>query len=470
MDTIKGFVKTVWQLDPDVHRGGVSDPEAVWSKPDERAGSLELRRITTRDSRRSPGAFKNGVRSDFYELYWADLTGGTPWEEFRAWLATLLWRNPRRNVPARLRSAWLALWLVTLAFGLIGLWAAIPPETQLPFGIALPDAGGWRWLILPVIAAGTVALHREVQKGFGRVARYTRATPSNIAARKAVRERGLALLQALHDDEDYGRIILVGPSLGSILAYELLAFFWARQGAARRMREGTPEFEALQRLECAAAGLETEPDNVLRLAAWDEAQRDLRRRLAARPLETGTRWILSDLVTVGSPLAHAEFLIAADRTDLERRQVEREMPIAPPVREPLEPGNEKAARASGGFPMPDDPTMPACLFSFPMRDEAKCWELHHAAPFAAVRWANLHDPARFILFGDLISGPLRPVLGPAIEDIDLAALRGPASHFTHSRYWHPEADGAALAALRRAINLLDEPRARLSTAKGAEPR
>jgi hypothetical protein len=42
--------------------------------------------------------------------------------------------------------------------------------------------------------------------------RYTRAEPDNIAARAAVRDRGLKLLRALHDTTNYKRIVIVAPS------------------------------------------------------------------------------------------------------------------------------------------------------------------------------------------------------------------------------------------------------------------
>ncbi|MDI4657524.1 hypothetical protein [Xanthobacter autotrophicus] len=461
MDTIKSFVETVWQRDPQVTQNGMPNPAEVWSKPDERSGSLELRRITTRQSTPVPGVFDRGVRSDFYELYWADLTAGSPWEDFLAWLRLLLWRNPSHRVPARVFSAWVALWVITILFSLVALWAAIPPQTTV-FNIPIPEAGNSRWLVLAVIAAATVGLHKLVQQTFGRVVRYTQATPGNIAARKAVRERGLTLLEALHDDPEYDRIILVGHSLGTILAYELLAFFWARQYGARRVTEGTAEFDALRDLEVAAGRLEANADEPAALATWNDAQHRLRRLLAARALpgagqkEPIRRWILSDFVTIGSPLAHAEFLMAADRPDLERRQVEREMPTAPPVRECLDPDDVAAVLAAGGFPVPADPAKTE-LFCFPRRDENKTWELHHAAVFGVVRWTNIFDPARFIVQGDLISGPVRGVFGPAIHDIDLAALRGPATWFSHTKYWDSAADPRQLEALRAALNLLDNP-------------
>jgi hypothetical protein len=69
MDTIKSFVKAVWEEDAVITANGLPHPHQVWSKPDDRAGSLELRRITTRESILS-AQFPGGVRTDFYELYW----------------------------------------------------------------------------------------------------------------------------------------------------------------------------------------------------------------------------------------------------------------------------------------------------------------------------------------------------------------------------------------------------------------
>jgi hypothetical protein len=112
MDTVKGFVKAVWETDYISTANGLPHPSQVWSRPDTRTGSLELRRITTRESIPS-ASFPHGVRTDFYELYWADLTVGSTWDEFTAWVGGLLLRRPKQ-VPRDLRAAWVALWIATL--------------------------------------------------------------------------------------------------------------------------------------------------------------------------------------------------------------------------------------------------------------------------------------------------------------------------------------------------------------------
>src|SRR5262252_3727938 len=91
MDTIKAFVKAAWETDAVITANKLPHPAQVWSKPDVRTGSLELRRITTRESIPS-ASFPHGVRTDFYELYWADLTAGSTWEQFTGWVCGLLFR------------------------------------------------------------------------------------------------------------------------------------------------------------------------------------------------------------------------------------------------------------------------------------------------------------------------------------------------------------------------------------------
>ncbi len=442
MDTIKSFVQTLWQQDTGSHASALPDAGRVWSKPDSLSASLELRRLTTRQSIPSPGVFDHGVRTDFHELYWADLTAGAPWSDFIGWLRTLLFRNPVTRVPRRVAAAWSVLWLVTILFVLTAIWTILPADIQAQWGV---DFGGtvWRGAILALIGGGTVAMHKAVQRSFGRVARYTRATPDNIAVRQQVRERGLALLTALNNNPDYDRIILVGHSLGTILAYELLGFFWSSQSMARKITDGSPEFIALRRLEQAGIALESDADNPGFLAEWHSAQRELRRLLAARSFPTNPtagnpRWILSDLVTLGSPLAHAEFLMAANIDDLRLRQADREMPTCPPV---PEPDAKQADRYS--YPLPSS--------------GAPQWSLHHAAPFAVVRWTNISDTSRFVLCGDLISGPVRTAFGPGVRDFDLKDIRGQSWRFSHTRYWDQSADPRALSCLRQAVNLLDRP-------------
>ena len=110
-----------------------------------------------------------------------------------------------------------------------------------------------------------------------------------------------------------------------MLAHDRLSYFWTEREAARTIREGTAEFTALAELEHAAAALAEELAEAGALKRIFCVQRRLRQLLANRPMPADTnepdpRWLISDLVMFGSPLTHAEFLMAADRSDLEVRK------------------------------------------------------------------------------------------------------------------------------------------------------
>ena len=460
MDTLRGFVRAVWETDPAMSRNGLPNPASTWSKPDDRTGSLELRRITTREST-AGGGWPDRVRTDFYELYWADLTAGSTWAQFVTWVRYLLFRRVTR-VPTDVHTAWLVLWALSLLIAAMAILQLMPESA---WRTLLEHEGfekwrwllDWRWLILALTAAASALLHKLATASFGRVVRYTRADPDNIAARAAVRERGLKLLRAIHEGDTYSRVILVSHSLGTILAHDLLSYFWAERGKARTIPEGGDEFAALCAVESAAAALDEAGAGPDEPAAYRAAQTRLRRLLAARPVseeEPARRWLISDFVTFGSPLTHAEFLIASSEADLEERKRAREFPSAPPYRESVDPAVFDAAIAAKIVPVGSDRGKTR-LMAFPDPKSPKHWILHHAAPFAVVRWTNVYDPSSAVIFGDLIGGPLAPSLGRAIVDVDLSALRGRSWRFSHTRYWDPGAAPAQLEAVRSAVNLLD---------------
>lgn len=440
MDTIKNFARAVWRTE-DVPEGQ-ADPYEIWSKPDTRTGSLELRRLTTRPSTPN-AAFLKGVRQDFYELYWADLSGGSTWDQVKNWIAMLLFRNPATRVPRSVRLAWVLLWLVALVAAVLVIAAALPAPEAGPGGYTLllwnhpPFAwlvGVPSWLLVATVAFLGWLMNYLIVPYFGRVVRYTRAVPDNIASRKKIRERGLRLLDDLHKEE-YDRIIVVGHSLGSLLAYDLVSYFWAMRHAAHTVKTGTPAFEHLCTLEKLTAEREGEM-NATWSARYEEARRALCRELRTRPgpttaTERDTRWLITDLVTVGSPLGHADFLLASSPADMKSRIEQREYASCPPVRETVDSDKVQEARDAGLLDADAEPKL--FYFSLGHDDE---WQLHHAAQFAVVRWTNIHDPARLVFFGDIVSAPASPIFGPGVKDVDLKELRKSQSWcFSHTRYW-----------------------------------
>jgi hypothetical protein len=181
----------------------------------------------------------------------------------------------------------------------------------------------------------------------------------------------------------------------------------------------------------------------------------LRARPKPKPPEPDRRWIITDLVTLGSPLTHAEFLLAKSAENLEERKVAREYPASPPNCETQDPDVSMKAHKAG---LTVDPRQRR-LFCYPVVGSEGLWQLDHGAPFAVVRWTNIHDPARFIFCGDIISGPVAPAFGPGVRDVDLRReSRRQSRRFSHTKYWSDEPGSAKtpvrILELRRAMDLI----------------
>jgi hypothetical protein len=79
-------------------------------------------------------------------------------------------------------------------------------------------------------------------------------------------------------------------------------------------------------------------------------------------------------------------------------------------------------------------------------------------PFAVVRWTNLWFPTDWGTFGDWFGGPLQPLFGPGIRDVQIKGNRPGrrAPDIAHSRYFafvdSDEGNGAAKL-IRGALSL-----------------
>jgi hypothetical protein len=317
-------------------------------------------------------------------------------------------------------------------------------------------AGSLRFWAGALTFLATWALTAIVTPYAGDVVRYVRATPSTVERRRQVRERGMALLEALHArrlDGDtmlpeftqagsgqpplYDRIVVVGHSLGTIIAYDLVQLFWEKHGPTHHQKWPV-ESEAMQKaLRDADRHVKT---------AWGENPllfearrfRQSQEKLFALLRDEPPHWRISDLITLGSPLTHAEFLLADSEKEVEQAFVERRFATCPPRPDPMRHGSML-------FPARGDPDL-----LFP----------HFAAQFAAVKWTNIYDEHANPLLGDLISGTLAGSYGLGIDEhrVTIERPSGPRwlrRLFTHTQYWawdesyEPSAGSIAAAAKER---------------------
>lgn len=416
METIRSFVKTVWSddrgLTPALHTGKrTRDPETKteinksWVKPDERTQSQELRLITT------PADVKGRI-TDFYELYWSDVTHGTTVDRLRAWVKGLLWRR-WSDVPRDVKALYVLVWLAFLTIVGPGAIAAVMKAFSIEsFGFS---AGIWA----AIAAAMALLVSGVLAPYLGDVAIYVQAFPGTVAKRKEARERGLALLQGLMDDDRYDRIVLVAHSLGTILAYDLLQLLWIKNCSVSLDDETRRVFDAVGKdaLPMDSGARSAIKWDAVKRQQFRETQWAVYKALRSAPNDK-TRWKISDFITLGSPLTHAEFLLTRNEADFHRGVEERLFSTCPPVTEWW------PKKLTVLFPRDKLPKHP-----------------HHAAMFAAMRWTNIYDRGNWVITGDPVSGPMTENFGPGVENIRVRLTWRFGRVFTHTTYWSRSASG-----------------------------
>ena len=386
--------------------------------------------------------------TDVYELYWAHLIRDTTVGQVYGWAFRLL-RTPRRNVTPKLWPHVLTLriiaglvlaalvaivvllllgdgsraWLATSAAALLGVFAAVPAIL-------------WKM----AKAVGSPLQHLIIANVLGDAARYFDTSPANVEVRQRVRESGVQLLDDLHDGGRYGRIIVYGHSLGSVIAYDVLAHCWTRRSRLHDIRWSlpTPRLQAVEALLNPRVPFDPPltPATVQphQHAAWNEYQ------------DNGFQWLVSDLVTAGSPLTHGRWLLNPDKgTSFDDLVADRAMPTSPPqtssVRSPKPGTFRRAFTFTHSYAIEGEDRQRSVLVP------------DHAAPFALVRWTNVFFPHTGVMHGDPVGGPLQPAFGEWIADVPLPHPGGGFAGFAHTKYVDISRGRAHADQLRRAMNL-----------------
>ena len=405
MDTLRGFVEAMIPTDtPD-------GTPLYWSKPDRLSRNFDLRVLKA----------SGRTSTDFYEYYWAHKMQGTKFGHLLGWLWDIF-KRPRRDIPEAIVPIWrstrwtvLVLLLLVASGTLATAWGQLPPSDN-PFA-----------LIPLLLAAMGLALRYSALAYLGDAARYLSPNPQNVMVREQIRADGVDLLRALHNQGDYERIIVVGHSLGSVIAYDIVGYLWHeyhdkltqltpsnRELAARYANREPLQPVVKEALPAAGALLDGSLSSLLNF-------RQQQTEAFAEQRGLGNPWRITDLVTVGSPMAHASLLLGRSVSDFKQRMGRREAPACPPTEDTQGYGHN--AR------------QPLMLGQKPFTPHY----LHHAAAFAVTRWTNLYFPAPFGLFGDIVSGPVKPVMGGGVLDLPVTVGNGKGwlakSWLSHTHYW-----------------------------------
>lgn len=405
MDTLREFVESIAPEIPN------SKKPKFYNKPDVLSETFELRRLTANEQYHS-------FKTDYFEYYWAHKMSGTKLSDVLWWFWTILLRPPQ-NIPNRLKWIYWFFWIsIVLVLWLILNYLLIEedkcPEKLLKnifnydfvkqhLYCYLKPAGKYLGSLI------WLGINFFLIYYLGDVVRYTTPRAGNIKERQDIRETGIELLTKLHDAKitikkndgstykknKYDRIIVVGHSLGSVIAYDLIKFLWIKHNEKIKLTDNQ-----LTEIEDAADKLNNDPSEKNKCDF-----REIQFKLWKSQFGRLDSWRISDFITLGSPLAHAKLLLAANPDELEKKQAEREYPTCPPT-----PEGEK-------------------IFHFSI---SKVNFLHHGAPFALTRWTNITFSKDFV-------GGDNHVFGHGIENHFLktkSKIGNIIPFYPHVDYWN----------------------------------
>lgn len=389
-----------------------AERDSVRSKPDRISKTFELRRWNLTGSAARPP-------TDFFEVYWADKIRDTKLSQVFAWLRRLLLRWPW-HIPSALRPLW---WTTWIALGLAAL-------VVLSFAPVLEVAADARWVGTAASALLGIVSGFMVNS-LGDAARYLWPHPANVVVRDAIRTSGVDLLEALHESGRYHRIIVLGHSLGSVIAYDIVSYYWIASHRRHDRPLSVQNVQAAKLVQILEAN-EMRPADGDPGSAWS-VWREIRRN--TQP------WLVTDLITLGSPLTHAALLLAGPSDELKDIFERRELAACPP--------------------RPTDDFWFDASYVDELGRRRTFRYFSHSAPFALTRWTNLYFPVKFGFFGDLVGGPVAGVFGDWVVDRPLAwrsdRWRG-KTILAHTLYWRfPKRERPGswehIDALRQALDL-----------------
>lgn len=398
MATLRGFVDAVLA-------GSERKNPLYRSKPDAMSDLLETRCLQAPRTRERP-------LTDFYEFYWAHHMRDAKYSQVVSWLLKLVRRPPAAIPPGLLAVYWLSRSLLLGGIGCL-LWALVIEIHGVgqPADVSLAD----RWpLVVGLAAIALQWLGSTFILGYvADAARYLHPEPGNIEARNKIRSEGVKLLKTLHASGKYRRIVIVGHSLGSVIGYDLIRTLWTN------LRKPLVPYRCKQRLlkEFLESAQQLRSGANENLEDFQQSQHRLWQEFRA----VGIPWLITDFITLGSPLAHAQLLMADDTADFARKKLEYEFPTCPP-------NDSEALSYRQNYRLSNAGGKQLCSVSIP----------HHGAPFSCVRWSNLYFPYARLIFGDLVGGPLATAFGKGVRDIPVRPCTDSwldTTLVSHTRYW-----------------------------------
>lgn len=412
MDTTREFVESL-----------KDDDDILYSSPDREANFFETRRLSL--SRK---------KTDFYEFYWANLVTEPSSSDLCNWIIRLLFvKKPSERIKKLVYKIRFILIVAFLAFAYM-LYKDI--------SLSIDENGLYAWHT-GIFTFGTLFLYRiliplvngKASRTIGDAVKYMTPSPENIDSRFKIRQKGINLLKKLHEKKDeegnllYDKIIIVGHSLGSVVGYDLITNLWHDYLYQYSPHDRPVLQPILKEISNLINTKHKEKDNKDYVFPLENYQK-LQNKLFAELKGLGNPWLISDFITVGSPLCHGDFIMTKDYASFDRKTNYRELPLNPPKIEVKTENGKivKNYRNSISYPK---------LFLNKSDDDfVRLKVINHSSQFSFIRWNN------FYFKNDFVGGDLSFYFGEGIHNTELKPegnwFRRNLPFFSHTNYWDKE--------------------------------
>jgi hypothetical protein len=360
----------------------------IYSAPERVSGSLDHRKLIGYDGK--------NYRYDCFEFYWAHLVEEPKMAETLSWIFNLLYfkkSSERFKLYKLFLQVFLPIVILSLLYGIywyyenyINGFSSKSALFQLEI-IFSPIV--FYYLLKNIIGV--------LSKSFGDVIRYTVPHPKNIGIRHKISQSAVTFLMNLHrDDSKYDKIVIIGHSLGSIIAYEMIVNTFGTLNKSFDKKSGVTRSEA---------------DNINQMD-------DPERRKAG--LGPEFEWKVSDFITCGSPLCHAKMLMVENKDAFNKKVNKGEYPVCPANREDL---------------------------FYPNKEDSNYFVPTHDSVFSFMKWTNI------FFTNDAVGGNLKNIFGGDITDRDLKPKTYTGIRNSHSQYWNKEKEPESFEIIKDTLKI-----------------
>ena len=410
-----------------VEKFGKSDG-ILYSSPDRVTGDYENRRFSYRNK-----------EVDYFEYYWAHLMQEPTFYDVIVWSIKLFFFK-RPSQRAKRLIYIMRVVLPTFILILLGIGIYLNDSIIHFFDKTSTLIAGVALFIIYKLTFPFIKtfFSNSILQSIGDVVKYTVPSPQNIEVRNKIRAKGIDMLKKLHEAKGddgklkYQNIVIIGHSLGSIVAYDMMTFLFHHchnEVIYKEMPKQENTFDEAEDdcIEDPPIDEKKFPDDAKELTEeakvilgfskklyknkcfdmekFQETQHDI--QIHYRRFEMP--WRIPQFITLGSPLTHASMILAKDNEEFEKRKQIREYPECPPVT--------------------DKNDLFKCFFE----GNEKVWIPHHGAMFAMTKWTNIYFK------NDYIGGDLHTEFGRGIKDIPIQAekscFRRLIPFASHTSYW-----------------------------------